>query len=507
MGFRRKQKKKTPERIRTARGSPFKITACTIMLIAALSFFAWIYVSPINLLLGLPIGTFPPAPIFVINVILYSPMIYLIIRYWLRLLTRQQSGSAAGIDTVEPSRAVPEPGDEWGRATRPYSPKDPARIPGSKSEIRESPFALDSGFFVKTPDLDTGEELFDVEELRAGAMIRSKVSSGGWVDKRVASRSVGSLKAADSPTHGRHYRSRMPTGETGSIDVLSTVLAAVTRSGGSPLGERIRIRMQDLREKVFSGRTPLTVILVIDVSLSMKGSMPEVKMLLKRIERETRGSRDRVGLIAFKDSGAIEVQAPTSNWNKLYRGLSKLRISGLTPLAEGIMKALETIRRERMRSRDVEPLVIVISDFAPNIPLAQSVGPGHAQFTPVRDLVKASRVLRKTDTRLVTINVDTEQIKWPRFLKRPYHDALELATMLRMMKDGYKGVIETVLAVPEFRKSFGSFLVATAGGGRTFLSSEVLRFDSVLGEFLASSRRKVKVDAETLESAEAYLSK
>ncbi|UCE09182.1 MAG: VWA domain-containing protein [Candidatus Thorarchaeota archaeon] len=477
------------------------------MLITALSFFAWLYFSPINLLLGLPIGVFPPLPVFIINIILYAPLIFYIIRYWMRLLAKRQSGSAAGIDTVEPTRGVPEPGDEWGRATRPYSPEDPARIPGSKSEIRESPYALDSGFFVKTPDLETGEELFDADELRAGAMMRSRVSSGGWVDKRVASRAVGSLKASDTPKHGRPFRSRMPSGEVGSIDIPSTVMAAIVRSGRIPRGERIRIQPQDIREKVFSGRTPLTVILVIDVSLSMKDSMPEVRKVIKRIERETRGSKDRIGLIAFKDSGAIEVQAPTSNWNKLYRGLSRLRISGLTPLAEGIMKALETIRRERMRSLDVEPLVVVISDFAPNIPLAQSVGPGNAQYTPVRDLVKAARVLRKKDTRLVTINVDKEQVKWTRFLNRPYHDALELGTMLRMMKEGYKSVIETILAVPEFRKSFGSYLVATAGGGRTFLSSEVLGFDSVLGEFLAASRKRVKIDAETLDKAEAYILK
>jgi Mg-chelatase subunit ChlD len=474
------------------------------MLIAVFAYFAWIYWSPLNLLFGLLPGEFPTIPALMIDTILFLPIIYFLIRKWLSIMTRRQSGPAVGIDTVEQGVGVPEPGDEWGVATRPYSAKKETKVIGSKSEVRE-PLGIDSGFFVKLPDLDTGEALFNIEELQSKIMRKSVVSSGGWIQKRVSSRSMGSLKTSDSSQYGRPVRSRRPKGEARSINIPATIIASVTRLGKPRRSKRIEVSGEDIRESVFSGRTPLTVLLVIDVSMSMKGSMREVRDILEAIERETRGSKDRTGIIAFKDSGAIEVQAPTSNWNKIYRALGKLRVSGLTPLAEALMKALETVRRERMRNRDIEPLIVLISDFAPNIPLAQSVGPGDARYTPIRDLVKAARLIRRAKVRIAAVDVNPEHANWPKFLRRPYHEALELAANLRMKKEGHNDPVETVLEVPEFRKTFGAFLVARTGGGRAFLWKELLRERSILGEFLRGSTTRSRIKSEDLQEAEAYL--
>jgi Mg-chelatase subunit ChlD len=335
-------------------------------------------------------------------------------------------------------------------------------------------------------------------------MVRSTVTTGGWFSKRVSSRATGSLKASDSMKHGRPVRFRMPTHEIGSIHIPSTVIAAITRFKGK-YELPIRIAREDIRESVFVGKTPLTLILVIDVSLSMKSSMEDVRKLLERIESETRGSKDRTGIIAFKDSGAVEIQSPTSNWNKIYRALSRLKISGLTPLAEALRKAMETILRERMRNPDIEPLVIIISDFSPNIPLAKSAGPSHVQYTPVQDLVRTSRLLRKARVRLAAVNVDPEQSKWPKFLKRPYHEALELATMLRARKEGLDDPIETILAVEELRKSFGAYLVARAGGGKAYLSRDLMKEKSILGTLLAADRSRSRLHEEALREVETYL--
>lgn len=469
-------------------------------------YFAWIFVSPINWLFGTQFLQFPAVPALIIDTIVIVPVIWYLVRKWLDVMTRRSSGPAAGIDTVEPGGGKPEPGDEWGLASRPYTPQIPEMVSGPKSEIRESPFGLDDSFFVKMPDIDTGEELFDLKSLRKRAIIRARVSSGGWVKKRVSSRAAGSLKSSDTMKHGRPVRSRKPTRELGSLHIPSTVLAAVTRTGRTSRGS-IRITKEDLRESVFTGRTPLTIILVIDVSLSMKGSMEQVREFLERLESETRGSKDRTGIVAFKDSGAVEIQAPTTNWNKIYRALGRLKISGLTPLAEALKKSLETIRRERMRNDDVEPLLIVVSDFSPNIPLAQSVGPGHERFTPIQDLVRTARLVRKAKVRLAAVNVDPEQSKWPQFLKRPYHEALELASMLRMKKEGLHDSIETILKVDEFRKTFGAYLVARASGGRAYLSRDLLKETSILGTLLSSSLSRSRLREQDLRQVESYLPK
>jgi len=172
-----------------------------------------------------------------------------------------------------------------------------------------------------------------------------------------------------------------------------------------------------------------------------------------------------------------------------------------------VKKSLETIHRERIRNNDIEPLLILVSDFSPNIPLAQSVGPGHEMYTPVQDLVRTARLVRKAKVRLAAVNVDPQQSKWPKFLKRPYHEALELASMLRMKKEGLHDPIETILLVDEFRKTFGAYLVARAAGGRAYLSRELLKETSILRTLLSSSLSRSRLREPDLREVETYLPK
>ena len=135
-------------------------------MVTVFAYFAWLAISPVNLLFGYTLGQYPSEiGINIINTILYIPLIYSAVRRWLRTMLKRKGGPAAGIDTVEPGPAEPEPGDEWGRATRPYRAQKESKVTGSKSELRESFLAIDSAFYVKLPDFDTGEELFNAKEL------------------------------------------------------------------------------------------------------------------------------------------------------------------------------------------------------------------------------------------------------------------------------------------------------------------------------------------------------
>ncbi|MCK5238786.1 MAG: hypothetical protein KAR33_04505, partial [Candidatus Thorarchaeota archaeon] len=116
-----------------------------------------------------------------------------------------------------------------------------------------------------------------------------------------------------------------------------------------------------------------------------------------------------------------------------------------------------------------------------------------------------SRLLRKQDVRLATISVDRSHRKWVKFMKRPYHEALELATVLRMRKEGFNDIIETILTIHEFRQSFGAFLIARAGGGRAYLAVELLKEKSVLGTILSASRSKAQLSVHRLKEIEAYI--
>ncbi len=447
----------------------------------------------------------PSLQFIIIDTLLYIPIAYSLVRRWLRAMF-QSRAPVVGFDVVEHSDDVtPEQNDEYGVITRSYSIKDVSKVPGPKSDIRESPSEMEPTFLVKLPDLQVGASIFDIQSLAQRAMIRSRVSSGGWVKKRANTRTSGSIKAIESDSQGRVRRARMTYGDPSHIHIPATILAAVARLGRKIVGRQFEIRREDVREPVLVSRAPLTVILVIDVSMSMISTMNVVRDIVERIERETRGSRDRTGIIAFKDNGALEVVAPTSNWNKIYRGLGRLHVSGLTPLATGMMRALETIRRERMRCSAINTLVVLISDFAPNIPLAQSAGPTDARYTPVRDLIYAARMLRREGVGFAAINVNREHARWSRILKAPYHEAIELATTLRMQKEGLNSLTEVILSVPEFRRDFNAFLVAREAHGRAFLSTEVLRAKSVLALLLQGMRGRGRLSDMKLERPERYL--
>jgi hypothetical protein len=128
-------------------------------------------------------------------------------------------------------------------------------------------------------------------------------------------------------------------------------------------------------------------------------------------------------------------------------------------------------------------------------------------YSPVEDMVRAARLLRRERVRLVAVNVDIQESAWSRFLKRPYHEAVELAAMLRARKDGLVDPVEAVLAVPEFRKSFGAYLVAKVGGGKAFLSSELTAKRSVLATFLSATSVQTRHNPEDLRKAESYIAR
>ena len=75
-----------------------------------------------------------------------------------------------------------------------------------------------------------------------------------------------------------------------------------------------------------------------------------------------------------------------------------------------------------------------------------------------------------------------------------------------MRKEGYTSPVETILATPEFRRSFGAYLIARASGGRAYLSKELFQEDSVIGTIVRFSQRRGKLRLEELKEAEAYLS-
>ena len=90
--------------------------------------------------------------------------------------------------------------------------------------------------------------------------------------------------------------------------------------------------------------------------------------------------RDRVGLIAFRGTTAKLLLPPTSSVDLAQTLLWDMPTGGCTPLSRGLLLAMEVVETERMKDRNVLPLLVVMSDGRANVAMGnadtQSASPG-----------------------------------------------------------------------------------------------------------------------------------
>jgi magnesium chelatase subunit D len=164
-------------------------------------------------------------------------------------------------------------------------------------------------------------------------------------------------------TTGRRTQSQSSTGS--GIHLVETVRAAAPhqvargRSGG-----RLLLRPTDLRRAVREGREANLVVFVVDTSGSMaaRERMHQVKTAILSLLLDAYRRRDRVGVVTFRDRAAEIALPPTGSVDIAARRLADLPAGGRTPLAEGLMKAAELVRRERLRDPSRRPLLVIVTD-------------------------------------------------------------------------------------------------------------------------------------------------
>ncbi len=119
-----------------------------------------------------------------------------------------------------------------------------------------------------------------------------------------------------------------------------------------------------LREHVRSGREATFVCLVVDASGSMgaRRRLARVKGALIALLRDAYARRDRVAVVAFRDSAARVLVAPGAPLAVAAAALRDLPTGGRTPLAAGLDTAEQLIRREALRDPDRRAIAVVLTD-------------------------------------------------------------------------------------------------------------------------------------------------
>lgn len=220
---------------------------------------------------------------------------------------------------------------------------------------------------------------------------------------------------------GRPYGWRLPTGEPRDIHLPATIRAAARRQNEREkhIDTAVQISLQDIREKLRLYRAPMTIVFVMDLSGSMLMNIEALKTAILNSHKEAYRSRDRVGIVALKDTGAIVVQHPITNLAVVANKLAGLKISGFTPLATGMLKAREVLREEKRRDKSTIPVMIIMTDGSANVPLRRSLETGEIREFDVfeaatrkyedwaiRDVIAVSKIVAKESIHTIVVNTN-----------------------------------------------------------------------------------------------------
>jgi len=199
---------------------------------------------------------------------------------------------------------------------------------------------------------------------------------------------------------GRYVRSRIPKTIGPDIALDATIRAAAPYQKGRSGNLAVKIEKNDIREKVRERRMGNTILFVVDASGSMGAQqrMTAVKGAILSLLIDAYQKRDRVGLVAFRGSGAEVLLPPTSSVELARKYMQTLPVGGRTPLAHGLSKGLDVINRELITNRQTIPRMIVISDGRANV--------GMGSGSPVVDARAVAYQIR--DAHIPSLVIDSE---------------------------------------------------------------------------------------------------
>ncbi len=205
-------------------------------------------------------------------------------------------------------------------------------------------------------------------------------------------------------TAGRYVRSKMPDGKASSLALDATLRAAAphqnSRRAVSDSENAVLIESWDIRDKVRESMSGSLVLFVVDASGSMGAQrrMVAVKGAIMSLLLDAYQRRDRVGLISFRGTKSELLLPPTNSVDLAKVHLQDMPTGGRTPLSAGLFKALEIIETERIKDRDVLPLLVLLSDGRGNVALGQD--------SPLDEAYSAAGIIG--EEKVPSVVVDTE---------------------------------------------------------------------------------------------------
>lgn len=205
---------------------------------------------------------------------------------------------------------------------------------------------------------------------------------------------------------GRYIRSEMAVKEELDLAFDATIRAAAPYQ---KLREKnncaLVIKKDDLRHKIREKRIGNTFLFAVDASGSMgaRERMRAVKGAIFYMLQEAYQKRDRVGLIAFRKNKAEILLPVTRSVDLAQKCLQNMPTGGKTPLADGLSKALQVLQMQNKKDKDLEPVLVVVTDGKANFAVDKE--------NPVDSAINMAEKIKRSKITSVIIDTENDFIK------------------------------------------------------------------------------------------------
>lgn len=211
-------------------------------------------------------------------------------------------------------------------------------------------------------------------------------------------RKLGSAEHKSTHLEFTNYNRTINNSEknwSGNLAVPQTVIQAKKNSflRGD---QHFTLQKEDLHFYDKKSYVPVDICLLIDASGSMAGDKRQAACFLA--EHLLLTGKEKVAVVTFQEHSSRVVVPFTRNQKLLSRGLATINPAGLTPLASGIMTAVELMKANRLRN----PLLVLITDGIPNVPLWT--------MDAKADAIAAAAELEGSKTSFICIGVESNRI-------------------------------------------------------------------------------------------------
>lgn len=186
------------------------------------------------------------------------------------------------------------------------------------------------------------------------------------------------------------------------ICFVQSIINSITNRALSLDKGNINLSKQDLLVPLYFSKKSINIIIVMDMSKSVRWFVPNVESIINNIIKKAENWSCKLGLVVFNKNAANIIHYPTKNIRNIIGSINNIKVSGSTPLAQGIEKAFNIFNKPKYDSQFNKNIILLISDCFP-----EPIRGGYHNMFNEKEYIKVLNIsdrIKNSDVQLMIIN-------------------------------------------------------------------------------------------------------